>query len=258
MARKAPGLALTELLIAVSILGTVLIITHLIFLRSKQLWSRLSGDQSAGAQLQKAESWLRRDLSLAAYDALRVAPGPSSLVGRDGDAIWFLSAIDPLTGQFVRHDDGTPRWQRNILYYSVIPNGLEVDFQGSGVDSGGYEASYPYKVLVRKQIDFHAPTLASDPTAVEELIPDITPYLERPSGLTFSSNDAEAVTLVANHLLGFQAVPDPGLRSVNLVLQAAALEEARAEFPIGSRSLLDPRFLLERRMEMFPGNQFTP
>jgi hypothetical protein len=201
---------------------------------------------------------LRRDLGLAAYEAVRVAPGPTSLLGRDGDALWFLSAIDPATGQFVRNADGTPRWQRNILYYTVVPNGLDnADFQGAGIDVNGYEASYPYKLLVRKQIDWGTPTAAGDSTATEELISDITPFLERPQGLAFTANDCEQVGLAANHLLSFQATPNNQLRSVRVTLQAAGLEEARKEFPIGARDLLDARFLLERRMEIFPENRIV-
>jgi hypothetical protein len=187
-----------------------------------------------------------------------VAPGVVSLTGSDGDALWFLSAVDPLTGDFVRNDDGSPRWQRNILYYPVVPNGLaDVEFQGSGVDDNGYEVSYPYKLLVRKQIDFGAPTLAGDPAQEEELITDITPYLERPQNLTFPANDCETVNLTANHFLSFRATLVPELRSVRFVLQAAAIEEARREFPLGTKSLLDPRFLMERQFEIFPENRTT-
>lgn len=245
-------------MISLSVLVAILAITHLIFSRIQQTWNRVSGDQGAGAQLQKAEGWLRRDLALASFDGMRVAPGPTSLSGKDGDAVWFLSAIDPTTGQFVRHSDGTPHWQRNILYYSVVPRNLaDAEFQGSGMAVGGYEVSYPYKLLVRKQIDFGTPTSTSS-TVSEEMIPDITPYLERPDGLDFKANDCEEVTVTANHLLGFQAGPDPALRSLRVVLQAAGMEEARREFAIGTRTLTDPRFLLERRMEIFPENRMSP
>lgn len=248
-------MTIAELLIALSVVIIILGVTQLILWRANQTWRRISGDQSAGTQLQKAEGWLRRDLALAAYEGVRMAPGLTNLSGSDGDALWFLSALDPVTGEFVRNSDGTPRWQRNILYYSVVPSNLaNAEFQGPGIDIGGYEVSYPYKLLVRKQIDFNAPTTNAD---TEELITNIAPYLERPNGLVFPSNDAEKVTLVANHFLSFRATPNDALRSVAVVLQAAGLEEARREFPIGARSLLDVRFLMERRMEIFPENRIT-
>lgn len=254
-AKRVQGLTLVELMISLTVLVAILAITHFIFTRINQTWNRVSGDQGAGAQLQKAEGWLRRDLALASFEGMRVAAGPTSLSGKDGDAVWFLSAIDPSTGQFLRNSDGTPHWQRNILYYSVVPGNLaDAQFQGSGMAKGGYEVSYPYKLLVRKQIDFGTPTTAGSTTS-EELITDITPYLERPDGLDFSADDCEEVTVAANHLLSFQAAPDPALRSLRVVMQAASLEEARREFAIGTRNLLDPRFLLERRMEIFPENR---
>lgn len=251
--RRSRGLTLFELLVALSMVAVILGATQLILMSSRQTWARLSGDQAGAFQLQKAESWLRRDLSLTAYETVRVQPGPQSLAGRDGDAVWFLSAIDPATGEFVRHPDGSPRWQRNILYYSVIPKG-PADFQGSGHQVDGYESSYPYKLLVRKEIDVAPATAASNPTAQETQISDIAPYLERPDGVVFPSQDAE-VTLVASHLLRFSVVPDDALRGLRIVLQAAALEEARREFAIGSRPLREPRFLLERRSWMFPENR---
>lgn len=224
----------------------ILLATYQIFLRTNQGWQRLSGDQSASSHLQRAEGWLRRDLSLAAYDRLRISSGPLSLSGKDGDAVWFLSAIDPDTGEFVRNGDGSPRWQRNILYYSVIPAGSgNADFQGAGIAVDGYEVSYPYKLLVRKEIQ------------AQELIDDIGPYLERPNGLDFSSTNTQ-ITLVASRLLSFQVNADDGLRGVRVTLQAASLEEAAREFPIGSRDLLDARFLLERRFELFPENRVSP
>lgn len=250
--KRCRGITIVESLIALSVVAVILGLTVLFLAQATESWRRVSGDQSAGLQLQKAEGWLRRDLELTAYETVRVAPGMANLNGSDGDALWFLSALDPATGQFLRNPDGTPRWQRNILYYSVVPSNLGgTDFEGAGLNVNGYESSYPYKVLVRKQIDFGEST---GPDDTEQLITNIQPYLERPNGLEFASNDAE-VTLVAHHLLSFRAVPEDALRGVLLTLQAAGLEQARKAFPIGSQSLLDARFLLERRIEIFPANR---
>lgn len=70
----------------------------------------------------------------------------------------FVFRVAPDTGEFIRNPDGTPRWQRNILYYSVVPVAPNPnEFQGSGIAVDGYEAAYPYKLLVRKESDGASP-----------------------------------------------------------------------------------------------------
>ena len=225
------GYTIIELLVGVSVASIVLTFTFFLLQSSLAGFRRVSGDQNASSQLSKAEASLSRDLFSASFQALNVADGPTSLVGKDGDALCFLSAIDPVTQEFKRNDDGTPFWQRNILYYSVVPTSLEVEFTGGGLEEGGYEVSYPYKLLIRKVIDSGAPTVPTDTSTEEELLTDITPYLERPDGYDLSSEDAESYRVVTRNLVGFRVSSGPGTGQTEILLQSANLDEARKLFP---------------------------
>jgi type II secretory pathway component PulJ len=253
--RRVTGFTLTELMIALSTTVMLLFVTFAILQNSTQVWRRVSGDQNASGQLLKAESLLRRDLFATSFQTVRTAGGPVTLAGSDGDALWFLSAVDPATNEFIRNDDGSPRWQRNILYYSVVPSGLSVNFSGSGINSGGYEVSHPHKVLVRKVIDIDPPTTPADAASQESLIADASPYLERPDKYSFPANDSETVSIVARDLLSFRVLTDPLSGGVSVMLQSANVEEAAKTFPIGSASLDNPQFLVERRFDTYPENQ---
>ena len=251
--RTQSAFTVVELLVSLSaaliLLGAVFVILE----TSVTSWRRVSGDQGASGEILKAESWIRRDLFATSFLALQSADGPVTLVGKDGDALWFLSAIDPNTNEFIRNDDGSPRWQRNILYYSVIPSGLNVSF--SGIQEEGYEVSHPHKVLVRKVIDSGPPTDPLVPSSQETLIADITPYLERPNLFTFSSGDSESVSVVARNLLSFRVNRDIDLSGISVSLQTANIEEAKKTFPLGTRSLNNPQFLMERRFMNYPENR---
>lgn len=242
--RKRSGFTVVEALVALSLVAIILVVTHLVLQQSQQSRRKLSGDQGASQQMFKAEGWLKRDLRGTAYNALTTTPSISSLTGADGDAVWFLSAIDPTTGQFMRDTQGHPAWQRNVLYYCVVPTVTKEPFTGNGVDEGGYEASHPYKLLIRKVID--SPTL----------IGDISPFLDAPNGYVFSSTNHESVSIIADRLLSFRVTTEDTLRQVKLILRAANLETARREFAIGSKAILDPRFTLERSFEVYPENFF--
>ncbi len=231
----------------------ILLVTFAVLQQSTTSWRRVSGSQGSSSQVFKAENRIQRDLSLTAYEHVRVSDSLNSLSGKDGDALWFLSAVDPNTGEFIRDSMGRPRWQRNILYYMAVPTGLaDLGFSGTGVNEDGYEVSYPYKVLVRKVIDNPPPT---DPTSEETLMTDISAHLQAPAGYSLDTSNADQVTVVAHDLLGFRVQTDDLLRRVTITLQAANHVEARRDIPLGSQSLLDPKYLFERRVEIFPQNR---
>lgn len=173
-----------EVFVALFVFTILLGVTFFMVHNATQTWERVSGDQGAAGQLEKAESWLRRDLHHTGFLALGSGDSLTTLVGKDGDAIWFLSAFDPATGEFIRNDDGTPRWQRNIIYYCVVPSGSTI---GPGVDDGGYEVSHPHKVLVRKVVDSGPTTTPTNPLSQETLLADVSSYLERPVNFSFPS-----------------------------------------------------------------------
>jgi prepilin-type N-terminal cleavage/methylation domain-containing protein len=257
MAKTTPrqGFTLLEVIVSLGVTVLLFAVTFILLKTSVVSWNRVSGDQNVSGQLLKAESWLRRDLFGSSYSALDTAPGPSTLAGRDGDALWFLSAVDPDTDEFIRNDDGTPRWQRNILYYPVIASGLDLEHSGGGIDAGGYEVSYPYKLLVRKVIDSGGATDPLLPATQEALITDITPFLEQPTGYDFPSGDSESVTIVARSLLSFQVTTNDTLRRVDITLQAANTQEAGKLFAIGTRSLVNPQFLMLRQFVVYPSSR---
>jgi len=252
LVRKA-GFTVLETIVAVSMASVMLLATTLLLFNSATTWRKVVGEQDASGQLLKAEAWMRRDLNSAAFRALTVGDSLSSLTGKDGDAVWFLSAIDPTTGEFVRNPDGTPHWQTNILYYLVVPTGDNpTGFSGGGIQDSGYEVSHPGKVLVRKVID-------NDPApATETLLSDVSSYLEAPDGATFSGPASDSASIVARNLLSLRAGTNPDLEAVNILLQAAKIEEQQLRFALGSRSLLTPEFLLERRFDMYPDNLYLP
>lgn len=255
--QRDSAFTLLEVMVSLTAVSLLLLVTYGLLQTSVRSSQRISGDQLAAGQLDKVESRLKRDMFATAYPALEITDGPSSLVGKDGDAIWFLSAYDPVSESFIRNDDGTPRWQRNILYYLVLPSGLTVSASGSGIDVGGYEVSRPHKLLIRKVIDAGSPTLATDPTTQESLIlaSDIAPYLERPNGFSLTAPNAESFQIVGRDLLSFQAQKDDTQGRVTLTVQGANVEEAKKLFPIGSRSIQEAPYLVERQFEFYPENR---
>lgn len=247
-----------ETLIALSVFAMILSITAVILFQASQSWRRISSHQGASTQLLKAEGWLRRDLEQASFSEFDLRDGLVSFKGKDGDVLWFLSAIAPATGAFIHDTDpmslGAPYWQRNIVYYLATPQDLSAGlFSGPGVEVDGYEASCPYKILVRKEIDSGSPT---NPTSnqPEKLLKNVTPYLKRPTNFQFAPKPTEKVDIAGYPLLGFRVKVLKDIKGLEITLQAARIEEASREFALGTRSLEDPRFLVERRFQIFPMN----
>lgn len=228
------GITLAELVVGFSVFTLLMVVLAAALTRSQEVWRRANASNSSQVELRKAFWTLDRDLKETTFETVRVARGPISLTGFDGDAVWFLSAQDPNTGEFLRTDDGHPLWQRNILYYSVVPDQHDqlhgFDCAG-GSDVDGYETRCPHKVLLRKVID--NPPGAAGPvvgSADQELLSDISPYLTRPQGYVPSSGEPglESVTIAAKNLLEFRAAlePNPGWNGeVSITLSAVRIEE---------------------------------
>jgi hypothetical protein len=107
-------------------------------------------------------------------------------------------------------------------------------------------------VLVRKVID------SVPAPATEILLSDVSSYLEAPDGASFSGPAADSASIVARNLLSLRAGTNPDLEAVNILLQAARFEEQQLRFALGTRSLVTPEFLLERRFDMYPDNLYLP
>lgn len=251
--RAALGLSIVEMMLVMTLTAIIFFITQALLARTIESYWKVNANADAEQQIYKAQNFLERDLASAAYETepsratIAVRKTPSELVhlsGSDGDVLWFLSAVDPISGKIQRDIDGNPLWQRNILYYCVTPNNLSsLDYLGTGCDSGGYESGCPYKVLIRKEIDFGDPTT---PTANPEPLmtfDQVIPYLDRPDGVnTVGMTRPEvAVRPVAGNMLSFRCELIPATKGIAVDLRATGIERARREGRIDSRDLsIDP------------------
>jgi type II secretory pathway pseudopilin PulG len=262
--RSARGLTLIELIVSISLFSLVGLLLAGSFVVAAGVWRTTSASTDSQRALTKAQDDLDRDLKRTSFASVRTALGPSSLGSPDGDAIWFLSAVDPATGDFMRKVDGTPFWQRNILYYTVVPNNHPTLFGftcSGGANADGYEVQCPHKVLVRKVIDDGVTTDLADESTVETSIAAsaISTYLTRPSGYDTSAMLGESgvsdVSLPSTNLLTFRAqvAPDPEWqREVRLELGAISILTAGREIQIGSVPLDGTRFYSEVLLSIFP------
>lgn len=249
------GFSMLEVIVVLGMAALVALIFQLAFSQSIGVYRKVTSEDLAMRNLRKARDRLSQELAVSCFQETRVSPGPTTLVGRDGDAVWFLSATDPATGHFMRRHDGTPFWQRTILYYPVIPANK---FAGAGLDAGGYEVSCPNKVLVRKVLDTGAATNPADESTAEELPADVSMFLDRPDGLDTSAMTGQTVSLVATDLVTFRAVADPAVREVRFDVRSLAIGDASRELAVGSVDLLETRFTSRLDFSIFPVNRSTP
>ena len=268
MNRKRPsGLTIVEMMLVMTITALVFAVTQALLARTIDMWWKVNANADAQQQLYKAQNFLERDLAGAAYETeagretVRIEKIPAeliNLIGSDGDVLWFLSAVDPVSGQFVRKD-GRPFWQRNILYYAVTPTSLDTfDFTGGGMSAGGYESACPFKVLVRKEIDFGDPT-DPDSTDPEPLLgySDVAGFLNRPDGYSTASMGGAntSVRPISGNILTFRADLVPSTRGVSIDLRATAVQRAKREKPIGDRDLSNDPATQQLLLTLFPPNR---
>lgn len=249
MARR--GYSLLESLVVLGVFSLLMTVVAVLFFESSNIYRRTDSADSASRELRKVRAALERDLVLASPDEIQRAPVPGSLgAGQDGEALWFLSPIDPATGATVRKHDGSPFWQRNILYYLVVPAGhnalFGVNCPGAAGPTG-YEDGCSHKVLIRKEIDAGTPTDPTDETTEETLITNIAPYLSAPNGYDLSAMTEAGLTekrIVASSLLHFEtftAPPPAGIPSELLVdVRALSIAEARRKAGLGTSAYTGP------------------
>ncbi|MEW6279835.1 MAG: hypothetical protein AB1758_14500 [Candidatus Eremiobacterota bacterium] len=242
------------------LLGLVLAALAVVVRQSAGVHRHVSGRTLAQRELSRARVRLEADLRTASASEIRTGLVPPSLAGgaADGCALWFLSAVDPASGQVVRDTTGSPFWQRNILYYLVVPAG---DSCAGGVGPGGLDDRCPHKVLVRKVIDSGVPTSpTTDPSTTEEsLLPDVSLYLDRPVGVSttgLGGPGLEQVQLAASSLLWFEASLGPPLwnGAVQLDLRAVSLEEAGPRVTLGSQPMATSPYTFQTLLGISPGN----
>ncbi len=235
-----------ELMISAGVFSVILLVLVMLFSQSLSIWQRSSSRDTATRELRKARATIERDLSLTNPDQLGRAQVPDHLGGggKDGEALWFLSPIDPATHQIVRAPDGTSVWQRNILYYLVVPQNHNATFGVSctgGAAANGYDDRCPHKVLIRKVINQNT------------LLPNVNAYLTAPNGYDLSGMGGEPaleeVQIAASHLLTFSSVTGPAPQNIpSLVavdVRAVAEEEARRKVGVGSLPMFTGQYTLQ-------------
>lgn len=250
--RRPTGLTLVELLLVMVLTGVIFGLTQLVMLRTIDTWWKVNANHDSEQQLYRARSFLERDLKASAFEreaeraTVNVEKAPEALrtlLGADGDVLWFLSAIDPASGNFVRKEDGSPFWQRNVVYYAVNPLGLDrMGYLGPGLAVGGYEVACPYKILIRKEIDSGSTTTPESPPSDEETLmsySQLVEHIDRPteyscSGMTTTNSTVQPV---AAHVLTFRAALREELRGVSVDVRCTAIDRARREGGISDRDL---------------------
>lgn len=264
--RNRRAISLLELMLGTGIFTLIMVVLVGLFNQSLSVWRVTSGSDTAMRELRKTRAALERDLvlsrpSLVARAAVSDHVGGG---GSDGEALWFLSPVDPATGQIVRKADGSPMWMRNILYYLVVPANHDAVFGmhcNGGPGPNGFDDRCPHKVLVRKVIDSDAPTVATDEASEEVLLTDASAYLSQPNGYDLSGMTEAGVEdrrIVANSLLMFFSVsaPPPGNVATEVAVdtRAMSISEARREEQVGTVAGSDSRFTMQSPFSVFLRN----
>ncbi|MBI3925133.1 MAG: hypothetical protein HY319_06300 [Armatimonadetes bacterium] len=258
--RDLAGVTLLELVFSLGLFTLLLVILTLLFTQTLGVWRKIDSADTADREIRKAVAALRSDLQLASPSRLNRTQVPPSLgAGNDGEALWFLSPI-ATSGQMAhKQDSAEPLWQRNILYYLVVPQNHNPTFgmNCSGIAGPtGYEAACSHKVLIRKVIDSGVATVPTDESTEETLIADITPYLTHPNGYDLSGMNEPGVEhqeIVASRLLTFES-QNAGPSEVSVELRAVALQDAQRETRLGSVSMYTGRFTAVAPFSVFLKN----
>ena len=229
---------LTELMLVLGLFGLMISLVFTILNQGFGRWRETNAKFDAEQKLSKALSWLQRDLEEADPDQVGTARVG---VAGNGDAVWFLSAVDPNQTnrdlRFIRDPaTGLPVAQRNVLYYLIRPSDYS---QVSGGLSAGIDGDprndylAAHKLLIRKVIN--------RPGAPEKLLSasEAATFMTAPVTANVNSLAGEAQVescrLVADRLLSFEA--DRSDTTIDLTLRAVHIERAQKALSLGSVSL---------------------
>ncbi|MBT9586114.1 hypothetical protein IV102_22425 [bacterium] len=247
---RRAGLSLLEVVLTSVFFAALSLVAWLAMSSSVSIWARASGRDEAHRNLIKAISWFRRDLVSARLSATTFQQSALQTTSgcKEGDAIGFLSPIDPGSDQLTTKTDGTPFMMRTIVYYLAAPR---QDPCQQGSDGSGYEGFCPHKILVRRVLDSGTPTLDPSQMASEEsLDPGWPNWLERPDSFQLIDEQRQ---LLAINLLTFR-VQEQG-PVVRIELRAVSLLEARQKrVAVGTVNLSDNPATVRRLVEIIPRN----
>lgn len=241
---------------------TLMGVGYLMLTRNIWMWRNISASEDASLALKRAHRMVEHDLLQCNFNDMNAATVPPSLSASDGTAVWCLSALGPGKTTLMT-PDGQPFWQRNILYYLVVPQGHTSCAGGAGPN--GLDDRCPHKVLIRKVIDSGTPTTpTSDPIADREALltgGEIGGFLTRPIGLDVSAMKSEPgvqeVEIVATNLLWFETrrEPDPDIpKEIQVDIRAVRLEELKTLQAIGTAPLYDSPSVITHLFSVFPRN----
>lgn len=255
---RAKGFSVPELLIVVGLFSGFLLTSYALLASGLKVWDRTSSSQEAGFQLAQARAALRRDLSQASSLQLEIARLPGSAEAlTEGNVLWLLSAEDEGSGMMGQLEDGTPLWQRNIIYYAMAPSDHAQRF---GQACGRQPGHCPHLYLIRKVVDSGVSTNLSSPALNSETllrVSQIGNYLTPPRGFMVSGGRGlEKGEVVAQGLvdLSFRIKPGGLEGEVETTISVFNVQEAGQKVSLGRVDLRENSFTHKIRFSGFPAN----
>lgn len=258
--RSNQAMTLLELTLCMGLLTLFMLVGYSMLKMADKVFHHISGNEDASMQLKRAARMLQKDIVATNIANVTVVNVPSGLpaTAADGSAICLLSASVGGSGDMVTKAVGEPFWQRNILYYVVVPQG---DPCQGGADANGFDDRCPHKLLVRKIIDVPPLTSPADLPPVDEVNANPVPYLTRPIGRVDISNllgeaNVNQVELVARGMVTMQVKvqPNPNYPNEVTVLLAALNELEGRKLSIGTVPLTGQPALMVNTLSLFPRN----
>jgi type II secretory pathway component PulJ len=254
---RQEAFSLLELLLVSALFSLFLLVSYSLLSSGIGVWQKTASSQDVSFQLAKVKAALREDLAQASAESCAVSQTPSVPADlNSGDIVWFLSAINPATGQLAKKDDGTPFWQRNIVYYLSVPRDHDQLF--------GFRCAKqncPHKFLVRRVFDTTPATTPDSPESREERLMSRDEVRQRtgpPQGydLNIAGPAAEREELVASALLAFEVKlgPEDLADEVEVRVSGFQTEDAGKKVKVGSEDLLQSPYARHDIVSIFPGN----
>ena len=251
---RGTGFTLLEVLVSISVFVIILVVAANAVNQSSFVLMSTNGKDATLKQFYRARRLLLTDLELAHLSTTtfqQTTVPPSQGFGYDGDAIGFLSPVDPNTLQANYSADGSTFWMRNITYYLIVPanhDQLSLHTCAGVADANGYDDGCPHKVLLR-QITDNNNSNPTNPPSIQTLVSPFGPF-SRPTGYPSGSG---GLTTVAINLLTFRCSQlDGGELSVDM--RAVSLPDATRNLNIGAMPLTPTSYLIEQKFSVFPKN----
>ena len=210
------------------------------------VWRRTESSQEASSQLQKARYALRRDLTAASLNELSILDSP------EGSILWFLSPMDTGSEELALDLDGAPLWQRNVIYYTAVPEEHDTLFPGT---CSGDPDVCPHKLLIRRELDTGVTTHGNSPLGrAEELLSedDLLAEVLRPRNMVEGLDVNSSV--VARNIFEFEVSLDPdNWREVEIKVSGFHLEEAGKKVDLRNLEEVTP-YIKQIRFVVYPLN----